>query len=71
MKKTIFLLGAIATTAIFSCSSQEEPAKPKNYYGIEPEAGTGKTEAYYTLFAVVGLAIFFVVWGLKRLNKKK
>jgi hypothetical protein len=71
MKKTLILFAAAAATSVSftSCTKQEE--KPKNYYGVEPAAGSdAPKEGYYAMFGGVILFIIFIVWVLKRSAKK-
>ena len=72
MKKTIFLFGAamILSATFTSCASQDTPAKPKNYYGVEPvDNGTPK-EAYYAFAGGLVLLLIFLAWAFKKMKKR-
>lgn len=69
MKKTLYLLGAITSTLVTSCSKQEDT--PRNYYGVQPENNTTPKEAFYALFVGFLLSGILLVWFLKKLKNKK
>ena len=73
MKKTLFLFGAtmLLLTTFTSCTTQDDtPAKPKNYYGTEPEGNGTPKEAYYAFSVGVVCLLLFLFWFLKKLRKK-
>lgn len=61
---------AIVLMAPFaSCTKEEVPEKPKNYFGVTPEGSGASKEAYYALFAGVVIVIGLVGYGLKKIRK--
>lgn len=73
MKKTFYLFGAVALTAttVMSCSTDEAPAKPKNYYGVDDGTSGTPKEAYYALFGAIVLVVILIAVGIKKMGQKK
>jgi hypothetical protein len=73
MKKTLCLFGAvmIASVALTSCTKEEVPEKPKNYYGVEPSSNGTPKEAYYALFGAIVIVLALVSIGLRKLRNKR